>query len=361
MQRRQYRLLQHQTGATLVTALIVVLLVTALATRMGSDYLLLFRSVEQQTRLQQGRNWLRGAEELASYALLQDLLYDSGVDTYLEPWATTMQIPLPEGILAACLHDLQARINLNDLGAPAGSYSPAQLRFIRLLQVLPLDAALTTRDALALAHAVFDWVDSDNAVRFPGGAEALDYQRMTPPYRPANQAFHSVDELRLVAGMTDELFRALTPHVSVWGNGRINFNTLDRALAWSAADDSEEAQPVLLRTLNNPESLQPLSVEAARRLAAVRSNSGGYVQDLALFTRGEFAMQQWDLAGVDVRSEYFLLEAAMQQAGNAAPLRLTSVMRRSIDATGIPNVEVLNRHFSVSQSNEESSCADPLL
>lgn len=348
----------RQRGATLVAALVVVLLVTALATRMGSEYLLLFRSVEQHTLLQQGRSYLRGAETLARTALLQDLLYDSGADSFLEPWASSREFPLPEGTLLACLNDLQARLNLNDLGAEAGSYSAAQLRFIRLLQALPLEEPLGSRDALALAHAVFDWVDSDSSVRFPGGAEALDYQRLDPPYRPANQAFSSVAELRLVAGMTEELLRALTPHLSVWGNGKLNFNTLDRALSWSSADASDGAEPLMLRTLNNAESLLPLNAQAARGLAAARSSSGGMVKDLALFTRGEFARQDWDLAGIDVRSDYFRLDASLASGGSL--LRMRSVLQRSINALGIPGVSVVSRHFSQGPSDEEDACVAAL-
>lgn len=355
MQHTGYK---RQGGATLVAALVVVLLVTAIATRMGSDYLLLFRSIEQQDFLQQGRSYLRGTEILAEEALLQDLLQDSGIDSFLEPWAMTREIPLPEGILTACLDDLSARINLNDLAVSTGTLSAMQLRFIRLLQVLPLEEPLSAREALALANAVFDWVDADNEVRIPGGAEALDYQRLSPPYRPANQAFASVAELRLVQGMTDTILDALTPYVSVWGNGNLNFNTLDRGLSLSAPDSADGTEPVMLRTLNNAESLLPLSREAARRLAAARSNNGGIVEDLALFTRGEFALQEWDLRGLSVRSDYFRLEAGLQ--GGLGMVTMQSVLQRHIDATGVPAVDVTSRLFGRGEKREEGSCVPAL-
>jgi type II secretory pathway component PulK len=349
---------ERQRGATLVMALVVVLLVTAIAVRMGGDYLLLFRSIEQQDFQQQGRAYMRGAELLAEEALLQDLLLDSGIDSFLEPWAQVRELPLPEGILSACIEDLAARINLNDLGAAAGEFSPMQLRFIRLLQVLPLEEPLSSREALALANAVFDWIDADNEVRLPGGAEALDYQRLTPAYRPANQAFASVAELRLVQGMTPEILAALTPRVSVWGNGSLNFNALDRGLSLSAPDSADGTEPVMLRTLNNADSLLPISPETARRLAAMRSNSGGYVADLGLFTRGDLAALDWDLRGLAVRSDYFRLSAVLR--GATGVVTLQSVLERRVDATGVPAVEVVERRLGRGELAEEHGCVSVL-
>lgn len=55
-----------------------------------------------------------------------------------------------------------------------------------------------------LAAAILDWRDSDSTVS-EGGAEEEIYQRFSPPYRCKNAPFESVEELRLVYGMTLEL------------------------------------------------------------------------------------------------------------------------------------------------------------
>ena len=360
----QVRLLERhqQRGATLVVALVVVLLVVMLATRLGGTYLVLFRTVENQTAVQQARVYLRGAEVVAKEALLRDLQADSEVDSMLEFWAQPLAIPLPEGILSACLVDLQSRLNLNDLGTGAGEnngeYSPAQKRFIRLLQALDLEEPLDSLAAVALAHAVFDWRDTDYAPRYPGGAEELEYLRQTPPYRPANQAFASVTELNLIKGMTPELVVALTPHLSVWGNGNINLNTLDAALTASAATGAEAPQPMLLRTLNNPDSLQPLTPEAAALLAQARSAQGGVLRNLDMFANGPLAAQQWELEGVGFTTEYFLLTADMQV--QARHYQLQSVLRRVPDAVGVPQLTVLSRHYGSAEFTMDDYCAAAL-
>lgn len=349
---------RRQRGAALIVALVVVLLVVMLATRVSSDYLVLFRTVENQNELQQARSYLRGAELVAEQALLRDLQTGGDIDSALEPWGRRADLPLPEGIMSACLADLQARLNLNDLAGPEGAYSPAQKRFIRLLQVV--DMNIDSVAATALANAVFDWLDADDDTRYPGGAEAVDYGQLPQPYRAANQPFASITELRLVKGFSSELVAALTPHVSVWGNGNINLNTLD---AHISAQADPTVVPVMLRTLNTADTLLPLSSDGAMLLAAARTNSGGVLQNLELFNSAPFTAQDWELAGVTLTSAYFELTAVMRTAQRA--WTMTAVLQRAVSAGGVPQVTVVSRRYDqgiagVNNEREGASCAAAL-
>jgi len=55
-----------------------------------------------------------------------------------------------------------------------------------------------------IAAAIMDWRDSDSTVS-TDGAEDETYGRFTPPYKAKNAAFESVEELRLVSGVTAEI------------------------------------------------------------------------------------------------------------------------------------------------------------
>ena len=55
-----------------------------------------------------------------------------------------------------------------------------------------------------IAASIMDWRDSDSSVS-TDGAEDETYGRLTRPYKTKNAAFESVEELRLVAGMTTEI------------------------------------------------------------------------------------------------------------------------------------------------------------
>lgn len=348
-----------QGGAALIVALVVVLLVVMLATRVSGDYLVLFRTVENQGDLQQARAYLRGAELVAKEALLRDLQSGSEIDSALELWGQTATLSLPEGVLNACLIDLQGRLNLNDLRGVDGEYSPAQKRFIRLLQ--SVDEDIDSSAALALANAVFDWLDPDSNPRYPGGAEALDYLRLPQPYRPANQGFVSVSELRLIKGFDSTLVAALTPHVSVWGNGNLNLNTLDAHLMLTqrngAGSDITTATPVMLRTLNTADNYLPLSVEGARLLAAARNDGGGVLQNLGLFDVAPFTAQEWELDGIALTTSWFELTSVMQSGGRT--YALTSVLHRATTPAGVPEITVVKRRYHGAQA-EPASCAAAL-
>jgi general secretion pathway protein K len=359
---------RQQHGAALVLALVAVLLVVALATRLGRDYWLLQRTVELELEQSQARAYLLGAEQVAQQALLLDLQSGQTIDSAAELWAQPRQLPLPIGNMAACLSDLQGRINLNDLSTPASEgLSVMQKRFIRLLQVLPAKALakgqrIDEQSALQLANAAFDWVDADNEQRYPGGAEAVQYLQTGLGYKPANQAFTSVSELLLLAAWDAELVAALTPFVSVWGNGSLNINTVDLQLAQatdaradSIADPPDDnAEPMLLRTLNHADSLQPASSEAARRIASLRSSAGGVLNDLTN-VRELVAEQGWELDGLGVASDFFQLSAELKLNGHRH--QLVSVLQRNFDAVGRPQVNVVNRSLQKFDVTDGGNCA----
>jgi len=69
-------------------------------------------------------------------------------------------------------------------------------------------------DPEALADALKDWRDTDD-LRSPKGAEKEDYAAAGKTYGPANAAFESVEELRQVLGMTDDLYQRLERSITV--------------------------------------------------------------------------------------------------------------------------------------------------
>lgn len=83
------------------------------------------------------------------------------------------------------LVDEGAKLNLN--AAPAD-----------VLEWLP-------RMTSELAGAIVDWRDSDSDISEDGGAEDETYLRLNPAYHCKNSPFESVEELRLVQGMTLEI------------------------------------------------------------------------------------------------------------------------------------------------------------
>lgn len=69
-------------------------------------------------------------------------------------------------------------------------------------------------EASALASAVLDWRDGDDLLHI-NGAEKNEYAAAGLKYGPADKPFESVDELRLVLGVTPALFACLRGEVTV--------------------------------------------------------------------------------------------------------------------------------------------------
>ncbi len=98
-------------------------------------------------------------------------------------------------------------------------------------------------DRMTVCSALIDWVDP-NADRSPcdpraetasaAGPEDSYYQSLEYPYRRKNGGFDSLEEVRLVQGVTDQFWRTfLVPDpddeksriFTVWGGGKVNVNS----------------------------------------------------------------------------------------------------------------------------------------
>jgi general secretion pathway protein K len=75
-----------------------------------------------------------------------------------------------------------------------------------------------------LAQTIMDWTDLDDIPR-PNGDEAEGYIKKGLLALPANGPFRSVDELRLVEGMTPAIYAKVAPYFTVYGSGLVNVNT----------------------------------------------------------------------------------------------------------------------------------------
>lgn len=333
--RRQPVALHAQSGAALIVALLVFALCTALVVAMESEFSRYYQRAANILLAEQANAYLRGAEELATLALLAD--YDTQDrdkprDDLLETWAQTPPpYTLDEGgWMAGCLRDLQGRFNLNALaervrqqddesGASSEQprFTPAQAQFIRLLQALG-EPAVSEQEARAITEAVSDWLDADSEAAFDGAEDDFYFGR-SPGYRAANRAMASVSELRAVAGVTPELYRALEPWVTVWPQqpAPLNIHT---------------APATVLRSINVDDDLSPLSAADGEALQAQQRPPGpGFLDMEDFFNSAVLAGKQEQMEGIKPllgeSSSYFLLSAEVEVADRR--MRLYSVLARS--------------------------------
>lgn len=174
---------------------------------------------------------------------------------------------------------------------------------------------MSQQQAIALTESIGDWLDG-NTVAGRDGAEDDYYVTLTPAYRSANAPMASVSELRAVAHMTPDIYRALRPWVTVWPRepGTLNIHT---------------APPAVLRSINADDDLSPLSESEVQMLLAQRSESGfADVEDF--LASPVFAERQADMQGIRAllgeQSCCFLLDATVKVAERN--LHLYSVLER---------------------------------
>jgi general secretion pathway protein K len=169
--------------------------------------------------------------------------------------------------------DEDAKINLN---LPAkNEFSSSERLGVQLLGVLAPqtnnalfeqpDGDNQHSDRQAICAALVDWVDSDpsgNEIQYPcqpnnpnnvsSGPEDNFYQTIGLKYLRKNAAFDSLDEARLVRGMSDDVWTTFVDPepenpkkrvMTVWGQGEININAANAqtllAIACGAAPDAE--------------------------------------------------------------------------------------------------------------------------
>jgi general secretion pathway protein K len=337
---------KQQGGAALIIALLVFALASALIVGLQREFALQLQRGTNSFVAGQGWAYLRGAESLGIVALQLDAGSDAGrdrpVDDLTELWAeAATPFPLVEGgWLFGSLEDLQGRFNLNGLvGSGANTsaigdssvsdsgvaesggsnessgeigFSSSQRQFIRLLGALE-GVQVDRQQAIGIMQSVVDFIDSD-ARRLSSGAEDEAYQRLIPPYRTSGQPLASVSELRSIAGVTPEIYRALAPFVTVWPKegGVVNILT---------------ASATVLRSLPVNDTLEPMSKEEGLRLVEARASGSIFSLETLLedvlfsgIEGGEFS------ALLGERSDWFLLSASVEIAQRE--LHLYSVLER---------------------------------
>ena len=212
----------RQRGIAIITALLVVMLAATVASYLLAQQAEALTRVERATeRAQLGLHAATTLEWARSALLVQQK--NSTYVALTQPWAQGLVArPIDSAIATGLLRDAQSKFNINNLvGADGKRREPDVEAFSRLLKILKLDPNIAT--------AIVDWIDRDDEVSTPGGAEN-NYYWSQAGYGAANRPISQVEELLRVKGIDDATLRKLTPFITALPtvNGertRININT----------------------------------------------------------------------------------------------------------------------------------------
>ena len=233
--------MRRQNGVALITALLIMALITTLTFSLEWDNSLDLRRTYVSMYREEAIQAALGAESWVLTILRQDS-QDSTTDHFGEIWASEMPVlPLGgpgesiQGQIYGDVDDLQGRFNVNNLIDNNGEVDqPVLEQFQRLLIALGLDARL--------AGVTADWIDADQNASFPDGAEDSIYTGIVPPYRTANQIISSTSELAALDGMDKATLDTLLPHIAALPPGTaINVNTATGAVLQSLDENLTSA------------------------------------------------------------------------------------------------------------------------
>jgi general secretion pathway protein K len=168
-----------------------------------------------------------GADELRVEGLLEGGVTAAGYLLYAaahEPGAVHgMTLRFDHGTARLAVADESGRIDLNSADA-------------ELLSGLFDAAGGSSLSPQAFAGRVADWRDADEE-QTEEGAERTDYASEGLNYGPRNGPFRSVEELRLVLGLSEQDFNRLAPYVTVFNaSGMVDPFSAERPVLMAIPD-----------------------------------------------------------------------------------------------------------------------------
>jgi len=289
-------------GVALVSVLLVVAIVTALAYEIASRHAFGVAASRQTLDGSQARHYAIGGESYARQVLYADWLDEETriKDTLLEPWAMPDEgFEIDDGKIELRIVDLGALLNLNAVIGREGAQNLARLH--RLLAHLELEPET--------ADAWRDWVDADDEVTGKG-AEDADYLLRDLPHRAANQPAIHVSELLAAVPLSSEEFERLRPHITVLPTSalKINVNTASETVLGTVAPNFPPAEAQQLA--NEVRDFDTVETAVSSHIALGES-----------------------VAVLSVTSEFFRVQVRVEFGGSRA--ELTSVLHRDAESGAI--------------------------
>lgn len=208
-------------GAASGAAIVIAMLLAALAATIAAT--LLWQQQRWINEHAHRRDQVQAqALAMAGVQWARQIVNDNatgGVVHLGQPWALKLPaLPIENGSIGGYIVDAQSRINVNNIAGVPATPAPTRNALQRLFASLSLPPALL--------NAIADWVDADDRVSEPGGAEDGWYLSQPRPGLAANAPVRRASELLAVRGADPGSLARLLPFVSALdAPASVNVNT----------------------------------------------------------------------------------------------------------------------------------------
>lgn len=311
--------MKRQRGIALVTVLVVVAVISGIASSVILEQQFAIRRTENLLHGDQGVLYLFALETWAKESLGMDAEKGAASDHLKEEWALTLPpVEVEGGSVAGSIHDLQGLFNINSLVDAKGEVSAAATLQFRCLLTQLGGASISPEEVVA---AAIDWIDADQDVTGEG-AEDLDYLSRDPSYRSAGQHFVSPSELLLLEGMSFAAWENIRPYVTAYPvvteeSSYINVNTAPLEVLKCLNVDAE-SQEIAAEILRYRVEGEPFA-SSEEALEYIKSSGAA-----------DATLKSWR---IDVKSNYFLLVSAATFGSHE--LRMHHLLAREQNTTRV--------------------------
>jgi len=216
---------QSERGIALLSVLLLVAVMAIITTLVLDRVNLAVRLAGNAQAQDRSRFLALGVEAFAASEIKRRLALSPARTVDTGNWLGTSQtLPLDKGSGAIATITVTDGGNCFNLNSVVQGKPGSVQQFIGLMGALGTDQ----RDAIPVAQALVDWIDSDQIAQ-PAGAEDQYYGSLAKPYRTSGTLLVDTGELLALNGMTASLYQRILPWVCALPENTlspININTL---------------------------------------------------------------------------------------------------------------------------------------
>ena len=320
----------NQRGVALIIVLLIVAIVSVLATEMGGRLQLQVKRAANIKDNNQAYWYAIGAEQFAGKSINSLVAASAGVIHLNQPWSEEFVFPIEGGGIQAQLLDMQACFNLNALkdttATVGGSRSPELTARLAAFQRLLTNAGLNIAPFTAetVTDSLADWFDADDNMS-PQGAEDSEYEGRQFPYLAANNFMADKSELRLINGVELQWLKPVMDWLCVLPSTNqfvLNVNTVS------------EKNSAVLAAMADISLSDAADVISSRPQDGFKSTADFFVAPQIQPKNLTTAQQAW----FDVKTDYFMLQSKTRY--NNATFSISSLFK--VDNN---NAKVVSRQF----------------
>jgi general secretion pathway protein K len=203
--------LRNQKGFALVVVILIISILVATVTDFA------YSVYNETVSLYNWRDLQKLSLEAASGITVGEKYLRTYLSRFNFSYPGRFDLPVPDvagdgrDSMVVTIVDESGKLNINKIVNPNQTpNTDINNRFKRLLAILDIhDTTLPDR--------IVDWIDKDSEERVRDSEVGAK-----------NDYLYSIDELRHIPGITDEIYKKLLPHVTIFGDGKVNINSADQ-------------------------------------------------------------------------------------------------------------------------------------